>query len=63
MKVTGVPPHITQLKILDSIKSSLENLTSQFAQQSCQIIQTVSDAINANDLQCGILNFCNNQGI
>ena len=38
MKVTGVPPHITILKMLDSIKSSLEKLTSQFAQQSGRTI-------------------------
>ena len=31
MRVTGVPPHITQLNMLDSSKSSLDNLTSQFA--------------------------------
>ena len=45
MKVTGVPPHVTQLKMLDSIKSSLENLTSQFAQQSGRIIQNIRDII------------------
>ena len=56
MKVKGVPPHATQLKILDLIKSSLENLTSQFEQQSGRIIQTVKDAIYANDLQSGTLN-------
>lgn len=56
MKVTGVPPHIMQLKILDSIKTRLEDITSQFTQQSGQIIQTVRDAIFANDLQSGTLN-------
>ena len=56
MKVTTVPPHIMQLKILDSIKTRLEDITSQFTQQSGQIIQTVRDAIFANDLQSGMLN-------
>ena len=56
MKVTGVPPRIKELQMLDSIKSFLENLTSQFAQHSGRIIQTIRDAMYANDLQSGTLN-------
>ena len=56
MKVTGVPPHIIQLKIQDSIKTRLEDITSQFIQQSGQIIQIVRDAIFTNHIQSGALN-------
>ena len=56
MKVTSIPPHIMQLKILNSVKTRLEDITSQFTQQSGQIIQTLRDAIFANNLQPGTLN-------
>ena len=56
MKVTGIPSHIMQLKIIDSIKTRSENITSQFRQQLGQIIQTVRDTIFANDIQSGTLN-------
>ena len=51
MEVTGVPSHIIQIEIPDSIKIRLEDITSQLTQQTGQIIQTVRDAIFANDLQ------------
>ena len=35
----------------NSIKTRLEDITSQFTQQSGQITQTIRDAILANDLQ------------
>ena len=49
MKATGVPPHITQLIMLDSIRIQQELITNQFHKQTMGILQTVKDAIHAND--------------
>ena len=45
-----------QLKILDSLKARLDDITSQFTQQSGEIIQTVRDTIFAHNLQSGTVN-------